>query len=217
MAFDKDHPSYGDLRPLYEVDAARVITASVKFMVDEDYSYSEDIEVPAAELTYSFEIDGRRSEGYVAFISIRIRSIKPSAPITFTVGKRTNNVAAFNRLSINDRHGSPLPIDPNIPDMPVSLHCHSSNKTHSDLCRSYSIHHIVLVTGEDTGLFSVHMTSNQHISSVMMEAKMILVKDKGVDRGIYYRMVTQYDRDILGDVLYHDKREASACAASPPS
>ena len=65
---------------------------------------------------------------------------------------------------------------------------------------------IVLVTGEDTGLFSVHMTSNQHISSVMMEVKMILVKDKGVDRGIYYRMVTQYDRDILGDVLYHDKR-----------
>jgi hypothetical protein len=65
---------------------------------------------------------------------------------------------------------------------------------------------IVLVTVEDTGLFSVHMTSNQHISSVMMEAKMILVKDKGVDRGIYYRMVTQYDRDILGDVLYHDKR-----------
>jgi hypothetical protein len=112
MVFNEDHPSYGDLRPLYEVDAARVMTATVEFTVDEDYSYFEDIKVPAEELTYSFEIDARRSEGYVAFISIRIRSIKPSAPITVTVGKRTNNVAAFNRLSIDDRHGSPLPLRP---------------------------------------------------------------------------------------------------------
>ena len=65
---------------------------------------------------------------------------------------------------------------------------------------------VVLVTGEDAGLFSVHMTSNQHISSVMLEAKMILVKDKDVDRRRYYRMVSQYDLDYLGDVLYHDKR-----------
>jgi hypothetical protein len=65
---------------------------------------------------------------------------------------------------------------------------------------------IALVTGEDAGLFSVHMTSDQHISSVMMEAKMILVKDRDVDRGRYYRMVTQYDLDVLGDDLYRDMR-----------
>jgi hypothetical protein len=40
----------------------------------------------------------------------------------------------------------------------------------------------------------------------MMEAKMILVKDKDVNRERYYRMVTQYDLDYLGDVLYHDMR-----------
>jgi hypothetical protein len=77
------------------------MTATVEFTVDEDHSYSHDIEVPAEELTYSFNIDACRSEGYLAFISIRIRSIKPSAPITVTVGKRTNNIAAFNHLSIN--------------------------------------------------------------------------------------------------------------------
>lgn len=63
---------------------------------------------------------------------------------------------------------------------------------------------ILLVTGEDAGLFSVHITSNQHISSVMLEAKMILVKNRDVPRSRYYRMVTQYELDFLGDVLYHD-------------
>ena len=129
-----------------EVDAARVMTATVEFTVDENHSYSEDIEVPAEELTYSFDIDAQRSEGYVAFINIRIRSIKPSAPITVTVGKRTNDVAACNHLSINDRHG--LPEDANMPDMHVSLYCHSSNKAHSDLCRSYSIHQRCTMTSQ---------------------------------------------------------------------
>jgi hypothetical protein len=32
--------------------------------------------------------------------------------------------------------------------MPVSLHCHSSNKAHSDLCRSYSIHHRCSMTSQ---------------------------------------------------------------------
>jgi hypothetical protein len=65
---------------------------------------------------------------------------------------------------------------------------------------------ILLATGEDAGLFSVHMTSNQHISSVMLEVKMTLVKNRNVPRGSYFRMVTQYDLDFLGDVLYHDIR-----------
>jgi hypothetical protein len=65
---------------------------------------------------------------------------------------------------------------------------------------------ILLATGEDAGLFSIHMTSNQHISSVMLEVKMILVKKRDVPRSSYYGMVTQYDLDFLGDVLYHDIR-----------
>ena len=63
---------------------------------------------------------------------------------------------------------------------------------------------ITLLTGQDAGLFSVHMTSNQRISSVMLEVKMILVKDRDVPRGRYYRMVTQYEFDFLGDDLYHE-------------
>ena len=65
---------------------------------------------------------------------------------------------------------------------------------------------IAVITGEDAGLFSVHITSDQYISSVMMEAKMILVKDKEVDRGRYFRLVTQHDLDVIGDVLYRDTR-----------
>ena len=65
---------------------------------------------------------------------------------------------------------------------------------------------ILLVTGEDAGMFSIHMTSNQHISSVMLEVKMILVKNRDVPRSSYYRMVTQYHLDFLGDVLYHNIR-----------
>lgn len=68
---------------------------------------------------------------------------------------------------------------------------------------------IVLVTGEDAGLFSIHITSNQHISTVRLEVKMMLVKDKGVPRRRYYRMVTQHDFDLLGDVLYQDRTHIS--------
>ena len=120
MVFNVDHPSYRELRPLYQVDAAHIMAANAEFTVDEDHVYFRNIEVPAEELTYSFDIDARRCEGYVAFISIKIRSIKPSAPITVTVRKRENDVAQFNRLSIDDMCG--LPLDPNIPDMPVSLY-----------------------------------------------------------------------------------------------
>jgi hypothetical protein len=63
---------------------------------------------------------------------------------------------------------------------------------------------IALLTGQDAGLFSVHMTSDQRISSVMLEVKMILVKDRGIPRGRYYHKVTQYDFDFLGDVLYRE-------------
>ena len=63
---------------------------------------------------------------------------------------------------------------------------------------------ITLLTEQEAGLFSVHMTSNQRISSVMLEVKMILVKDRQVPQGRYYRMVTQYEFDFIGDELYHE-------------
>jgi hypothetical protein len=126
MAFNMDHPSYHDLRPLYEVDAARVMTATAEFTVDEDNTYLCNIDVPAEQLMYSFDIDARHTERYVAFIDIKIRSIKKSAPITVTVGKRANGIATFNRLSIDDRHGSPF--EPDMPDMSVSLNYHHSEQ-----------------------------------------------------------------------------------------
>jgi hypothetical protein len=140
MVFNEDHPSYGDMRPLYQVDAARVMTATAEFTIDEDQTYLHNIDVPAEQLMYSFDIHACQSEGYIAFIDIKIRSTKPSAPITVTIGKRPNQVAAVNRLSIDDRYG--LPLDPDMPDMPVSLSiCIVMSKNNSDLCRSYAIHH----------------------------------------------------------------------------
>ena len=119
MVFNLDDPSYHDHRPLYEVDAARVMTATAEFTVDEDNTYLCNIDVPAEQLTHSFDIDARCIEGYVAFIDIKIRSIKKSAPITVTIGRRANQITTFNRLLIEDRHGSPF--DPTMPDMTVSL------------------------------------------------------------------------------------------------
>jgi hypothetical protein len=124
MAFNMDHPSYHDLRPLYQVDAACVMTATAEFTIDEDNTYFCNVDVPAEQLMYSFDIDARHTEGYVSFIDIKIRSIKKSASITVTVGRRANRIATFNRLSIDDRHGSPF--DPNMPDMSVSLNYHCS-------------------------------------------------------------------------------------------
>ena len=126
MVFNLDHPSYHDHRPLYQVDAARVMTATAEFTVDEDNTFLLDIDVPAEQLMYSFDIDARHTEGYVAFIDIKIRSIKKSAPITVTIGRRANQIATFNRLSIDDRHGSPF--DPNMPDMTVSMNYHHSEQ-----------------------------------------------------------------------------------------
>ena len=118
MSFNLDHPSYHDHRPLYQVDAARVMTATAEFTVDEDNTYLCNIDVPAEQLMYSFDIDARHTEGYVAFIDIKIKSIKKSAPITVTIGRRANQITTFNRLCIDDRHGSPFV--PNMPDMTVS-------------------------------------------------------------------------------------------------
>jgi hypothetical protein len=124
MVFNVDHPSYDNLRPLYQVDAARIMTANAEFTVDEDRTYFHNIDVPAEQLMYSFDIDARHSEGYVAFIDIKIRSTKKSAPITVTIGKLPKEVATFNRISIDDRHGSPLPLVSDMRDMTVSLYCH---------------------------------------------------------------------------------------------
>ena len=119
MVFNEDHPLYDAMRPLYQVDAARVMTATAEFTIDENHTYLRNIDVPAEQLMHSFDIHASQAEGYISFIDMKISSTKPSAPITVTIGKRPNQVAAVNRLSIDDRHG--LPWDPDMPDMPVSL------------------------------------------------------------------------------------------------
>ena len=63
---------------------------------------------------------------------------------------------------------------------------------------------ITLLTGQEAGLFSVNITSNQRILSVMLEVKMILVKDRDVPRGRYCLVLTQYEFDFIGDDLYHE-------------
>lgn len=124
MVFNVDHPSYDELRPLYRLDAARIMTATAEFTVDEDRTYFRNIDVPPEQLMYSFDINARRSRRYEAFIDIKIRSTKQTAPITVTVGKRPNIACTFNTLSIDERPGFPLPSDSDMPDMTVSLYHH---------------------------------------------------------------------------------------------
>jgi hypothetical protein len=100
------------------------MTATAEFTVDEDHTYFRNIDVPAEQLMYSFDIDARRSRRYEAFIDIKIRSTKPTAPITVKVGKLPKEAGTFNSLSIDERHGFPPSPDSDMPDMTVSLYCH---------------------------------------------------------------------------------------------
>jgi hypothetical protein len=57
----------------------------------------------------------------------------------------------------------------------------------------------------DSGLYSVHMVSNQPIASVILHAKLTLVEEvcfpeteTAIPRDRYLRMVSQYDYDELG-------------------
>jgi hypothetical protein len=63
---------------------------------------------------------------------------------------------------------------------------------------------IALVVGQEAGVYAVHIISNEDISSVMLNAQLILVRDYKVERGRYHRMVTPEDWKELGHLLYYN-------------
>jgi hypothetical protein len=63
-----------------------------------------------------------------------------------------------------------------------------------------------LLMGREAGLYSVLVTSEEHITPIIVEAKMMTLEDCGVARDRYYHMVTEEQYLLLGSALYHDDR-----------